>query len=73
MEVFTVLGGLALFIFGMNHLTEGLRNCAGDSLRRILAKATRSRLNGWVWEPSSERSSKAAPQPLCWSDSSTPD
>ncbi len=41
-----MLGGLALFIFGMNCLTDGLKRCAGDSLRRILSKATRSRLRG---------------------------
>ncbi|MDD3276561.1 MAG: Na/Pi symporter, partial [Kiritimatiellales bacterium] len=46
MEIFSVLGGLALFIFGMNSLTEGLKRCAGDSLRRILAKATRNRMTG---------------------------
>lgn len=46
MTAFTVPGGLALFIFGMNCLTEGLKNCAGDSLRRILSKATRNRLTG---------------------------
>jgi phosphate:Na+ symporter len=46
MAVFSVPGGLALFIFGMNIMTDGLRRCAGDSLRRILAKATRHRLNG---------------------------
>ena len=46
LTVFSVLGGLALFIFGMNSLTDGLKRCAGDSLRRILAKATRNRLTG---------------------------
>jgi phosphate:Na+ symporter len=44
--VFSVLGGLALFIFGMNSLTDGLKRCAGDGLRRILARATRNRLSG---------------------------
>ncbi|MBI9019966.1 MAG: Na/Pi cotransporter family protein [Verrucomicrobia bacterium] len=46
MELFSILGGLALFIFGMNNLTDGLKGCAGDSLRRILARATRNRLSG---------------------------
>lgn len=46
MEAFSLLGGLALFIFGMNILTDGLKHCAGDSLRRILVRATRNRLNG---------------------------
>jgi phosphate:Na+ symporter len=46
MEIFSVLGGLALFIFGMNIMTDGLKRCAGDSLRHILARATHNRLNG---------------------------
>ncbi|MFA7256648.1 MAG: Na/Pi symporter [Kiritimatiellales bacterium] len=46
MEIFSVLGGLALFIFGMNSLTDGLKRCAGDSLRRILARATHNRGTG---------------------------
>ncbi len=44
--VFAVLGGLALFIFGMNVMTEGLRQAAGNRLRRILARATRRRSAG---------------------------
>ncbi len=48
LTVFAVLGGLALFIFGMNCLTEGLKRCAGDSLRRILALAARGRIRGTV-------------------------
>jgi phosphate:Na+ symporter len=46
MEIFSVLGGLALFIFGMNIMTDGLKRCAGDGLRRILGWATRNRING---------------------------
>ncbi|MCU0857617.1 MAG: Na/Pi symporter [Pontiellaceae bacterium] len=42
MKALTVIGGLALFIFGMTILTDGLKKCAGDSLRRILARATRN-------------------------------
>jgi len=44
--VFAVLGGLALFIFGMNVMTDGLRNAAGNSLRTILARTTRNRVSG---------------------------
>jgi len=43
--VFTVLGGLALFILGMNIMTDGLHSAAGSSLRSILAKATGNR---WI-------------------------
>jgi len=44
--VFSVLGGLALFIFGMNVMTEGLRTAAGSQLRVILAKTTGNRMLG---------------------------
>jgi len=46
LTIFAVLGGLALFIFGMHTMTEGLQDCAGKNLRKILQKATRNRLNG---------------------------
>ena len=44
--IFEVLGGLALFIFGMNIMSEGLRRVAGRRLRTILAKATDNPLLG---------------------------
>ncbi len=44
--VFAVLGGLALFVFGMNIMTEGLRVAAGERLRGILSRAGRRRLVG---------------------------
>ena len=43
---FTILGGLALFILGMNLMTDGLRQAAGSSLRTILGRATRNRFSG---------------------------
>ncbi|MBP7830967.1 MAG: Na/Pi cotransporter family protein [Kiritimatiellae bacterium] len=46
MLVFTVLGGLALFIYGMNVMTDGLRGVAGGRLRKILAGAGHHRWNG---------------------------
>ncbi len=46
MTTFSILGGLALFIFGMRLMSDGLRDAAGADLRRILTKATRNRLNG---------------------------
>lgn len=44
--VFSILGGLALFILGMNTMTDGLRHAAGSNLRTILQQATRNRLLG---------------------------
>ena len=40
------LGGVGLFLLGMIWLTEGLRGLAGDALRRLLARFTRSPLTG---------------------------
>ena len=43
---FEVLAGLALFILGMNIMTDGLRQAAGSSLRSIMAKATNNPFSG---------------------------
>lgn len=43
---FAVLGGLALFIFGMNIMTDGLRQAAGPRLRSVLSGTTRNRWFG---------------------------
>ncbi|MCQ2378497.1 MAG: Na/Pi cotransporter family protein [Victivallaceae bacterium] len=32
----TVIGGLAIFIFGMQLMSTGLKNCAGENMRKIL-------------------------------------
>ena len=40
------MGGLALFIFGMNIMTEGLKRASGNRLRKILAQAAHHRMNG---------------------------
>ncbi len=44
--VFQVLGGLALFIYGMNIMTDGLREAAGHRLRSILSVMTTRKLSG---------------------------
>ena len=44
--VFQVLGGLALFIFGMNIMTDGLREAAGQKLRSVLSVMTTRKLSG---------------------------
>lgn len=47
-SVLTTLGGLGLFLIGMQVLTEGLRGLAGEALRRVLIGFTRSPLSGAV-------------------------
>ncbi|MDO4745704.1 MAG: Na/Pi cotransporter family protein [Bacillota bacterium] len=46
--IMTMLGGLALFIFGMNFMSDGLQKSAGDKMRSILAMLTRNPLLGVV-------------------------
>lgn len=41
-----MLGGLALFLFGMDQMSAALKFIAGDGLRKILAKLTTNRFTG---------------------------
>ena len=42
--VMGLVGGLALFLFGMDQMGDGLKAAAGDSMKAILAKFTRNRV-----------------------------
>jgi phosphate:Na+ symporter len=42
-----VLGGLALFIYGMNVMSDGLQRAAGNKLRDLLYHLTRNRFAGF--------------------------
>lgn len=44
--IFTLLGGLAVFIYGMNLMSDGLQKCAGERMRSILAVLTRNPITG---------------------------
>ena len=43
-EVFSLLGGVGLFLYGMSIMSTGLRNACGDNIRVILAGATKNKL-----------------------------
>jgi len=43
-----LLGGLALFLYGMEKMSEGMKKSAGDQMRSILAALTRNRVIGLV-------------------------
>ena len=47
-DVLTMIGGLCLFLFGMNVMGESLERAAGNSLRSLLGKLTGSRLAGFL-------------------------
>ena len=42
-EIFTLLGGVGLFLYGMSLMSEGLKQAAGNKLRSILEQATANR------------------------------
>lgn len=44
--LFGVAGGLALFIYGMNLMSEGLKKAAGEKLRKILEVLTKNAFMG---------------------------
>ncbi|MCD7950157.1 MAG: Na/Pi cotransporter family protein [Erysipelotrichaceae bacterium] len=43
---FSLLGGLALFLYGMNMMSNGLEEAAGDRMKTILEKLTTNRFLG---------------------------
>lgn len=46
LQIFTFLGSLGMFLFGMNMMSSGLQKTAGERLRGILASMTSSSLKG---------------------------
>lgn len=44
--IFGLLGGLAVFIYGMNLMSESLQKAAGERMKKILGLLTRNRLMG---------------------------
>lgn len=47
-NVFTMIGGLAMFLFGMDVMGKSLEKQAGSSLQKILEKLTASPLKGFM-------------------------
>ena len=47
-DILTMLGGLCLFLFGMNVMGESLERRAGSSLRTILGKLTTNKAPGFL-------------------------
>ena len=44
--IFQLIGGLGLFLTGMQFMSEGLQKSSGDSLKKILEKLTINRVIG---------------------------
>ena len=47
-DVLTMIGGLCLFLFGMNVMGEALERSAGSKLEMILAKLTTNKFAGFL-------------------------
>ena len=47
-SVITLLGGLAMFLYGMEIMGDGLKNASGSALKNILGKATQNVVLGVV-------------------------
>ena len=45
-EVFMLLGGLALFLYGMQMMSNGLEAAAGNKMKKILERVTSNRIIG---------------------------
>ncbi len=47
-DVLTMIGGVCLFLFGMNLMGDGLERAAGNGLRTLLSKLTSNRFLGFL-------------------------
>ena len=47
-DILTMIGGLCLFLFGMNIMGESLERAAGNSLRSLLGRLTTNRMMGFI-------------------------
>ena len=47
-DVLSMIGGLCLFLFGMNIMGDGLERRAGSSLKTLLGKLTDSKIKGFL-------------------------
>ncbi len=47
-DILTMIGGLCLFLFGMNLMGDGLERAAGNGLRSLLGKLTANRFLGFL-------------------------
>lgn len=48
LEIFQILGGVSLFLFGIKLVTKSLEDFAGASLKMIITQLTKSRLRGFL-------------------------
>ena len=70
---FSLLGGLALFLYGMQMMSTNLEAAAGSRMKQILERLTANRFLGVIVGAGiTQSSSPHPPQPSWWWASSTP-
>ncbi len=47
-NIVNLLGGLGLFLFGMNYMSEGINQVAGSKMKDLLEKLTRNKFKGFL-------------------------
>ena len=47
-SIFTLFGGLAFFIYGMNQMSHSLERIAGNKMEQFIKKMTKNRLSGLI-------------------------
>ena len=62
-DVLSLVGGIALFLYGMDVLGKSLEKAAGSPLKSILSKLTNSTIKGL---PLTASPSAAVPLLCCW-------
>lgn len=71
---FGLIGGLALFLYGMNTMSDALQKTAGERMKKILSFLTKNPIMGALAGALVRQSCRAARRPLSWrSASSVPD
>ena len=47
-DLFNLIGGLAMFLFGMNVMSHALEQIAGNQMKAILGKLTSNKMKGFL-------------------------
>lgn len=66
-DILTLIGGLCLFLFGMNVMGDGLERRAGGGLKLLLGKLTNNRMKGFLTGLGVTAVFKAHQQQRLWS------
>ncbi len=61
------VGGLGMFIYGMQIMAQGLENAAGNKMKSLLEVLTKNKLMGVLLEVRLPRSSRVHQPPRSWS------